>query len=52
MFFVNERLAAAMAAGEITEGEGAQFIAALGERHRAGTFFGSAIGYTVAGTKR
>ena len=52
MFFVNERLAAATAAGEITEGEGAQFIAALAERHRAGTFFGSAIGYTVAGTKR
>jgi len=51
MFFVNERLAAATAAGEITESEGAQFIAALAERHRAGTFFGSAVGYTVAGTK-
>ena len=51
MFFVNERLAAATAAGEITEGEGAEFLAALGERHRAGTFFGSAIGYTVAGTR-
>jgi len=52
MFFVSERLASATAAGEITEGEGAEFIAALGERHREGTFFGSAIGYTVAGTKR
>jgi ubiquinone/menaquinone biosynthesis C-methylase UbiE len=52
MFFVSERLAAATAAGEITDGEGAEFVAALGERHRAGTFFGSAIGYTVAGTKR
>ena len=52
MFFVHERLAAATAAGEITEGEGARFLAALAERHRAGTFFGSAIGYTVAGTKR
>jgi ubiquinone/menaquinone biosynthesis C-methylase UbiE len=52
MFFVNERLAAATAAGEITESEGEQFLGALGERHRAGTFFGSAIGYTVAGTKR
>ena len=51
MFFVNERLAAATAAGEITEGEGAQFLAALAERHRAGTFFGSAVGYTVTGTK-
>ena len=52
MFFVRERLAAATAAGEITESEGAEFIAALEERHRAGTFFGSAVGYTVAGTKR
>jgi len=51
MFFVGERLAAATAAGEITEAEGAEFVAALAERHRAGTFFGSAIGYTVAGTK-
>ena len=52
MFFVSERLAAATAAGDITEREGAHFIAALEERHRAGTFFGSAIGYTVVGTKR
>jgi len=52
MFVVGERLAAATAAGEITESEGADFIAALGERHSAGTFFGSAIGYTVAGTRR
>lgn len=52
MFFVGERLAAAIAAGEITEQEGADFIAALEERHRAGTFFGSVIGYTVVGTKQ
>ena len=52
MFFVSERLAAATAAGEITTQQGADFIAALEERHRAGTFFASAIGYTVAGTKR
>jgi ubiquinone/menaquinone biosynthesis C-methylase UbiE len=52
MFFVDERLAAARAAGEITDAEGAEFIAALDERHREGTFFGSAIGYTVAGTRR
>jgi ubiquinone/menaquinone biosynthesis C-methylase UbiE len=51
MFFVNERLAAAMAAGEITAQEGADFLAALEQRHREGTFFGSAIGYTVVGTK-
>jgi len=52
MFFVSERLAAAVAAGEITEDEGRKFVAALEERHRAGTFFGSAIGYTAVGTRR
>ena len=51
MFFVDERLAAATAAGEITDAEGGNFVAALEERHRAGTFFSSAIGYTVVGTK-
>jgi SAM-dependent methyltransferase len=51
MFFVSERLAAAMGAGEITAQEGADFVATLAERHRAGTFFSSAVGYTVAGTK-
>ena len=52
MFFVSERLAAATAAGEITTQEGADFMATLEERHRAGTFFASAVGYTVVGTKR
>jgi hypothetical protein len=52
MFFVSERLAAATAAGEITPQQGADFIAALEERHRAGTFFASAVGYTVVATKR
>ena len=52
MFFVSERLAAATAAGEITAQEGADFVAALEERHRAGTFFASAVGYTVVGTKQ
>ncbi len=51
MFFVDERLAAATAAGEITDAEGRNFVAALEERHRAGMFFSSAIGYTVVGTK-
>jgi hypothetical protein len=50
MFFVHERIAAAAAAGEITAQEGKEFLAAIEERHRAGTFYGSAIGYTVAGT--
>lgn len=52
MFFVSERLAAATAAGEITAQEGERFLAAIEERHRAGTFFASAVGYTVVGTKR
>ena len=37
MFFVSERLAAATAAGEITAQEGDSFLAAIEERHRAGT---------------
>ena len=52
MFFVNERLAAAVAAGEISEQEGSDFVAAIYERQRADTFFASAIGYTVVGTRR
>jgi len=52
MFFVGERLAAAVAAGEITVDEGRNFVAAIEERQRAGTFFASAIGYSVVGTKR
>ena len=51
MFFVRERLAAAETAGEITAQDGEYFLAAIEERDRAGTFYGSAIGYTVAGTK-
>jgi ubiquinone/menaquinone biosynthesis C-methylase UbiE len=52
MFFVHERLAMATDAGEIAAEEGAAFLAELAARHRAGTFFGSAVGYNVAGTKR
>jgi hypothetical protein len=40
------------AACEITEEEGRDFVAAIAERHRTGTFFGSAIGYSVVGTKQ
>lgn len=52
MFFVGERLAKAVAAGDITDEESSNFLAALEERHRAGTFYGNAVGYSVAGTKR
>ncbi len=51
MFFVSERLAKAVAAGDITDDESSDFLAALEERHRAGTFYGNAVGYSVAGTK-
>ena len=51
MFFVGERLATAVAASEITTQQGEDFLVAIEERHRAGTFFGSAIGYSVVGTK-
>lgn len=51
MFFVSERLAAAVGAGDITDDESRNFLATLEERHRAGTFYGNAVGYSVAGTK-
>jgi phosphoribosylamine-glycine ligase len=49
---VGERLAVAVVTGEVTEEEDRNFVAAIEERHREGTFFRSTIGYTVAGTKR
>ncbi len=51
MFFVAERLAVSVAAGEITEAQSSDFVAALEQRHRAGTFFANAIAYNVAGTR-
>ena len=49
--FLQERLAAAVAAGEITVDEAQKFMATLAARHAAGTFFCNAIGYSVVGTK-
>ncbi len=51
MFFVDERLARVVAAGDISDAEARSFVAALEERHRAGTFFTNAIAYNVVGTK-
>jgi ubiquinone/menaquinone biosynthesis C-methylase UbiE len=51
MFFVRERIDAAVAAGDVSADDGASFIATLEARHRAGTFCGNAIGYNVVGTK-
>jgi ubiquinone/menaquinone biosynthesis C-methylase UbiE len=51
MFFVRERIEAAVAAGDISANDGSDFIATLDARHRAGTFHGNAVGYNVAGTK-
>jgi ubiquinone/menaquinone biosynthesis C-methylase UbiE len=50
-FFVEDRLAAAVDAGDITNDEARSFAAALENRHRAGQFFANAVAYTVAGTK-
>jgi hypothetical protein len=51
MFFVGERLSAAVTAGEISDQEAKAFADALEKRHREGTFFSNAIAYNVAGTK-
>jgi len=51
MFFIEERLAAAVTAGEISEAEGRDFVTSLRERHGEGTFFGNAIAYIVGATK-
>ena len=51
MFFVEDRLAAAVASGDITNEESRDFVAALAERHRVGTFFTNAIAYNVVGTR-
>lgn len=51
LFFLDKRLSAAIDAGDISSKEAADFAAALDERHRLGTFFANAIGYSIAGTK-
>jgi ubiquinone/menaquinone biosynthesis C-methylase UbiE len=51
LFFLDERLKAAVDAGDITREEAADFVAAIEERHRSGTFFANVIGYSVVGTK-
>lgn len=50
--FLQERLASAIAAGDITEDESRQFIAALEAQQSSGTFFAGLVGYTVIGVKR
>jgi SAM-dependent methyltransferase len=49
--FLHERLASAIAAGDITEDESRQFVAALEAQHEHGTFFCGLVGYTVVGVK-
>ena len=51
LFFLKERLKAAVDAGDITAEESAGFVAELENRHRNGTFFANVIAYSVAGTK-
>ena len=51
LFFLRERLAAAVEARDITSAESAELVAELEQRHRAGTFFANVIGYDVVGTK-
>ena len=50
-FFLNDLIASAMTAGEVTRTDAVAFVASLENRHRAGTFFSSAVGYTVVGTR-
>lgn len=49
--FLHDLLAAAMAASEISQVNAEQFVAALENRHRTGTFLANAVGYTVVGTR-
>lgn len=51
LFFLNERLKAAVEAGDIAREEAGDFVAALEERQRSGMFFANVIGYSVVGTK-
>jgi isochorismate synthase EntC len=51
LVLLQQRLHAAVAAGDITLDEAASFIAALEQRHREGTFYASLIGYMALGTK-
>jgi hypothetical protein len=51
MMSLDDRLASAVDAGDITREEADRFAAALEHRHRAGTFFGNGVGYRVAATK-
>ncbi len=48
---LGDRLALAVKEGDITADDAKRFTASLQARDREKTFFGSAIGYTVAGTK-
>jgi ubiquinone/menaquinone biosynthesis C-methylase UbiE len=50
-FFVDDQLAAAQAAGEITREEALSFLQALQQRDRDGLFFANALGYNVVGIK-
>jgi SAM-dependent methyltransferase len=50
--FLHDRLDMAVGTGEITRAEADDFVAALEQRQRDGTFFANAFGYNVAGTKR
>jgi hypothetical protein len=51
LFFLDERLKAAIEAGGITQTKAADFVAELEERHGSGTLFANVIGYSVVGTK-
>ncbi len=42
---------AAVGVGDITHEEAADFVSALEERHRSGTFFAHVIGYSIVGTR-
>jgi ubiquinone/menaquinone biosynthesis C-methylase UbiE len=49
--FIDDLLAAAVAAGEITQNMGGSFIAELERREAAGTFGANVVGYIVVGIK-
>jgi SAM-dependent methyltransferase len=49
--FLRERLASVVESGQVTRPEVDAFLAALEERHRAGTFFAGVIAYAVTGTR-
>jgi ubiquinone/menaquinone biosynthesis C-methylase UbiE len=49
--FLQDRLAHAVAAGDITEEESREFLAGLDAQHALGTFFSGLVGYSVIGVK-